>query len=120
MDLKALILIGGSSPNGGASEPGTMGGVPFAGLDVLGASVLERLAQRLRAAGISELSLIGTADQNARTHMERAIYKARADAVWATGDSFWQSAEDAFEQFRQNGADLVLILQRWTLCGVGL
>ena len=111
MDLKALILVGGPGADGSSAEPERMAGVPFACLDVLGATVLERIARRLRAAGISQLTLIGAAGADARTHMERAIYKARLDAISATGDNFWQSAEEAFEQFRQNGADLVLVLQ---------
>ncbi len=111
MDLKALVLVGGSSADGSSAEPERMAGVPLACLDALGATILERLARRLRAAGISELTLIGAAGADARTHMERAIYKARLDAIWATGDNFWRSAEEAFEQFRQNGADLVLVLQ---------
>ena len=95
MDLKALILVGGPVAEGSSGEAERLAGVPFACLDVLGATVLERLAQRLRAAGASELSLIGAADHNARTHMERAIEKARLDAIWATGDNFWQSTEEA-------------------------
>jgi len=108
MDLKALVLIGAPVANG--ASQGTIFEVPFACLDVLGATVLERIAQRLRAAGISQLSLISNVGPDARTPMEVAIRKARFDAISETGDSFWQSAEEAFDQFRQSGTDLVLIL----------
>ena len=108
MDLKALVLVGAPVANG--ATQGTIFGVPFACLDVLGATVLERIAQRLRAGGISQLSLISDVGPEARTSMQAAIHKGRFDAISEAGDSFWQSAEDTFEQFRQSGTDLVLIL----------
>jgi NDP-sugar pyrophosphorylase family protein len=110
MDLKALILVGAPVADGTAQESEMLAGVPFACLDVLGATILERIAQRLRAAGISQLSLISAAGAEARTHMEHSIRKARLGAISASDDNFWQAAEDAFEQFRQSGADLVLVL----------
>lgn len=108
MDLKALILVG--APVASDSPQEMTDGVPFACLDVLGATILERIAQRLRAVGVSQLSLIGNTGPEARPHMERVIEQAGLEALSTTGDGFWQSAEDAFEQFRQNGTDLVLIL----------
>jgi len=42
--------------------------------------------------------------------MDRVTQKAGLNTILEAGDTFWQSAEDAFEQFRQNGTDLVLIL----------
>lgn len=109
MDIKALVLLGVPVANGTPQEQ-VMAGVPFACLDVLGATVLERIAQRLRAAGISQGLVINSAGSEGRIEIERAIHKARLDALSVTEGSFWQSAEDAFEQFRQDGADLVLIL----------
>ena len=108
MELKALILVG--APVGSSTPQQTMAGVPLACLDVLGATALERIARRLKAAGISQLSLMSNVDTDARPHMEGAIHKAGFDAVAETGDNFWQSAVDAFEQFRQSGTDLVLII----------
>lgn len=108
MDLKALILVG--APVASDTPQQMMAGVPFACLDVLGATVLERIAQRLRSIGLSQLSLISNAGPEARPYIERATLKAGFDAVSAADDTFWQSAEDAFEQFRQSGTDLVLIL----------
>ncbi len=110
MELKALILVGAPLADRAAEDLGTMAGVPFACFDVLGASVLERIAQRLRAAGISQGLVISGAGADARPHMERAIRKAHVESISATDDNFWKSAEDAFEQFRQKGADLVLIV----------
>jgi NDP-sugar pyrophosphorylase family protein len=110
MELRALILVGAPVANGNPQPPETMAGVPFACLDVLGATVLERIAQRLRAAGISQLSVISGVGPEIRIHIDPSFHKAGVDVVSATSGSFWQSAEDAFEQFRQDGADLVLIV----------
>ena len=54
--------------------------------------------------------VISSAGPEARIDIERAVHKAGLDVVLATADSFWQSTEDAFDEFRQSGADLVLIL----------
>jgi len=111
MDLKALILVGSPAGDNNAPQTGSVAGVPFACLDVLGASVLERLTKRLKTAGISQLALISAAGADAHMHMERAIHKSRLEVVSAAKEDFWQSAEQTFEAFRQNGADLVLVLK---------
>jgi hypothetical protein len=111
MDLKALILLGDPGANDKTGEAEKIAGVPFACLEVLGATVLERVAQRLQAVGVSQISLINAACPDARLHLDRAVHRARVDSIATTAEDFWQSAEQAFEQFRQNGADLVLVLQ---------
>lgn len=108
MDLKALILAG--APVASGSSQGTFGEIPFACLDVLGATVLERIGQRLKAAGISQTLVISAAGPDSRTYMERAVDRAKFDFVSASEDNIWQAADDAFEQYRRNGADLVLVL----------
>jgi len=110
MELKALILVGAPVAHGSSAAPEMLSGVPFACLDVLGATVLERIAQRLRAAGISQLSLITNASTDARAYVEDVLHKTGFDVISETSDRFWQSAEDTFEQFRQHGTDMVLIL----------
>jgi hypothetical protein len=110
MDIKALILVGAPVADGNPQEQEMMAGVPFASLEVLGATVLERIAQRLRGVAISQGLVISSAGPDARIDIERAIHRARLNLVSTTSDNFWQSAEDAFEQFRQDGADLVLIV----------
>jgi NDP-sugar pyrophosphorylase family protein len=108
MDLKAIILVG--APLAPVSSPETMGGVPLACLDVLGATVLERITQRLHAAGISQALVISAAGPDARLHVERAADRARLDLISVAEDDFWASADENFEQFRSNGADLILVL----------
>jgi len=105
MDLKALILIG--PPASGEAPAGTIAGVPMAYLDVLGATVLERVVQRLKAAGISEVALISCVGRDA--HAERATFNARLNLVDVDGQEFWNKAEETFERFREEGADLVLV-----------
>lgn len=109
MDLKALILVG---PTTGESAPaGTIADVPFAYLDVLGATVLERVAQRLKTAGISEIALLSCAGPDGRVHAERAAFNARLDLVHLDEQELWDKAEETFEGFREDGAELVVVLR---------
>lgn len=110
MELKALILLDPTEEDN-PQPPETFAGIPFACLDVLGATVVERVTMRLRGAGISQISLISSVGPDAQTQVERSAHRARVAAVPATKDSFWQSAEGAFEQFRKSGADLILVLR---------
>ena len=109
MDIKALVLVGGPAASSDPASPEGFAGVPFAYLDVLGATVLERVVQQLRGAGISQISLISSSGTEARLYEERAAFASRVDLLRADGDGFWQQAEGVFEQFRRDGADLVLI-----------
>jgi NDP-sugar pyrophosphorylase family protein len=85
-----------------------MAGVPFAYLDVLGETVLKRLVQRLRAAGISQVSVL-SAVEDARAYEDRAVFAAGVEILRTKAENFWETAEALFEQFRHDGADLVFI-----------
>jgi NDP-sugar pyrophosphorylase family protein len=109
MDIKALVLVGCPAAEANAACTIGVAGVPFAYLDVLGATFLERVVQRLRAAGVSQVSLISSTGNEARVYEDQAAFAARLDVLRAAGDEFWQAAEEVFEQFRRDGADLVLV-----------
>lgn len=112
MDIRALLLVsGGTAGNGEAPQAGSIAGVPFAFLDVLGSTVLERVAQRLNAAGISQISVLTSAGQEAKTFVEQACFAARVNSVMVTGEEYWPAAEEVCEEFRQAGADMVLVLR---------
>jgi NDP-sugar pyrophosphorylase family protein len=111
MDLKALILVGSANAAGQVRPPEEFVGVPLAFLDVLGQSVLERVVQRLRRAGISDMSVLTSAGEIAEPYLERAELHAKISSARVLRDELWTAAEEKFEQFRQEGADLILVLR---------
>jgi len=111
MDLRALVLVEGVAPNGNAPERGSIAGVPFALLDVLGATVLERVTQRLRAAGVSQISVVSSVGPEAKTGLEQACFAARVESIETTEAELWSSADEAFDKCREAGAELVVVLR---------
>jgi hypothetical protein len=109
MDLKALLLVGNPQCSSDSASSDGVAGVPFAYLDVLGATVLERIVQRMRAAGISQISVLSCLGGEPRDWEDRAAFSARVDALRTECENFWNTAEEIFEQFRRDGADLVLV-----------
>lgn len=110
MDLKAIVLVSPAT----ACEParanrGSFGDVPMAYLDVLGAPVLHRVVERLERVGTSTITLVNGAGGEARPFAARAAQHSGLRMVEAETD-FWQAAEDAVEQARQDGAELVLLV----------
>jgi hypothetical protein len=101
--VRALVLVGGQT----ATE--RFGEIPLALLDVLGRSVLLRTLDRLRAAGIGEISVISDTDP-LPPHRNAAGCKFRV----ASPANFW---EEASQQFRRLGRNseciLVLRLGAW-------
>jgi hypothetical protein len=111
MDLKAIILVGGAGAAAQAQQAETIAEVPLAYLDVLGATVLERVVQRLRQLGLSTIALIGETGPNASSHAERAALRSGLTLTEAKRQELWSAAEDACERFRQDGADFVLVVR---------
>ncbi len=111
MDVRALILVGAPGPSGETPQSEKLAGVPIAFLEVLGATVLERVVDRLHDCGICSHTLVSATAHEARPYVERARSRAGLKAIEASSDNFWDSAEEAFEQFRRGGADLVLVMR---------
>jgi NDP-sugar pyrophosphorylase family protein len=111
MDLKAILLVGGIGSTGPDASTETLAAVPLAYLDVLGATVLERVVRRLRQLGVSSISLISGASDEVRPYAERAALCANVSVTETAIGEFWERAEESFEQFRQDGAELVLIVR---------
>jgi NDP-sugar pyrophosphorylase family protein len=103
-----VVVGGGDAPR--QDRPGQMGGVPFAYLDVLGATVLERVVQQLRRAGISDISLSSSAGHESQTYLERAASRAEVEASSVPWSGFAPAADAIFERFHAAGADLVLVV----------
>lgn len=111
MDLKAIILAGGTAAAGQVRPSEQLAGVPLAFLDVLGQSVFERVVHRLRRAGINTVSLIASAESAAQPYLDRAEFKAKVPVTRVAKEELWKAAEDRFDQYRREGADLVLVLR---------
>jgi len=112
MDIRAILLIGRIARDG-ARPAESVGGVPIAYLDVLGLPVVERVRQRLARFGIRRATLVSDVppgDAAAAFTQCSALHRdmRRIDAA---GEQFWQAADDTFQQYGQDGADLVLVLR---------
>jgi len=110
MDIRAVVLIGGAASND-APTTETINGVPIADLDVLGLPVVDRVLQRLEQFGISAISTVCDGRSDLPAFTPRSRFYASLAHVNATGDQFWQAAEDAFVKYAEQGADLVLALR---------
>jgi NDP-sugar pyrophosphorylase family protein len=111
MDLKALILVGGANGAGQVRPPEEFAGVPLSLLDVLGQTVLERVVQRLRRAGITDMCVLASVGEMATPYLERAEFRAKISSARVSRGELWTAAEEKCEQFRQEGADLILVLR---------
>ena len=109
MDIRAILLVGGLAAD--PSEPiESMGGVPIAYLDALGLPVVERVLRRLHHYGICKTTLISDAPADAAA-WTRTPTLDRLEKIDASGDEFWNAAEETFERYATEGADLVVALR---------
>src|SRR5436305_3643226 len=75
-------------------------------LDVLGAPVLDRVMVRLRAEGISAATVVGDLNQH-----RSGTRRSGVTYMHAVDGSLWRSAEAAFNDQAQAGAELVLVIR---------
>ena len=75
-------------------------------LDLLGASLLNRVTHRMHQQGISSIAVISEYDQFPDRHLSH-------DLRWfkAANGQFWRFAEAVFNDFAQNGAELIVVLR---------
>jgi NDP-sugar pyrophosphorylase family protein len=111
MDVRALLLIGGSSANSDNDTKAAIAGIPLPHMDVLGLPVEERILRRLRHFGISRATLItdpATADE---PYIRRAaLDRPDVHRMHVPAADVWRTAEDVFNEYSQDGADLVIAL----------
>ena len=110
MDLRAILLVGGVG-NDDPSATERVGGVPIAYLDVLGLPVVERVLRRLRYYGICTSTLISDVPSTITPFTERAGIDYCVRQIEAEADQFWDAAEETFQQYAEQGADLILALR---------
>ncbi len=110
MDIRAIVLIGGAAADGSASA-GSVSGVPAAFLDVLGVPVVERVVQRLRRFGITNITMIDDTASAAVPLVPPVVSCLDVPHIRAASGKLWQAAQDAFLAYAEDGADLVVALR---------
>jgi NDP-sugar pyrophosphorylase family protein len=107
MDVRAILLLG---PGADAAAPPTPEGVPLPLLDVLGRPLLARVADQLKAFGVTHRAAVADVGPSAARFVTPAL---RQNLTWlpAPGAALWRTAQDVFSKFAHNGADLVLVLR---------
>ncbi len=105
MDVKAILLVGGR-PHDNQSEK--IGNVPIALLDVLGEPVIQRVIERITHLGVTAITVVSETDDSVAPGLRNRL---RPDIRWVNvkPGEVWRSAEQQFNDFAQNGAELVLI-----------
>jgi hypothetical protein len=109
MDVRAIVLIGGASGDAGARE--SIGGVPFAYLDVLGLPVSERVGRQLQNFGVSHITFISDPPCDSGQFAHTINFAHSMPHIHAEGEQLWQAAEDTFVKYAEDGADLVFALR---------
>jgi NDP-sugar pyrophosphorylase family protein len=115
MDIRALVLVGG------AIEAENIAGMPFGLLDVLGRPVLDRMVERLRSAGISDVRVIACNPPQPLPATPRSVGYA-IEWIEQPGlerpldglddhSNFWRAAERSFSQLAYAGAELIVIMR---------
>src|SRR5689334_24657206 len=101
MDIRGLLL---ANPE----HVGAAATAPLATLDVAGKSTLQRMAERLQQYGISQLSAVVEAVPS--VGVRNFGLPSDVPCIYATTDRFWRTAENAFNEMAQNGAELVVLV----------
>jgi len=108
MDIRAILLIGGIASTDAAER---IAGVPIAYLDALGVPVVQRLMRRLRHFGVSKTTLISDARPEIAAFKRCAAADHHVRCLEAAGEEFWDSAEETFQYYAAEGADMVVALR---------
>lgn len=110
MDIRAIVLIGGVGTDGG-NRVESIGRIPIAYLDVLGAPVVDRVVNRLQHYGITIASLISDAPEEAEPFTRCTALDSRVPQLQVSAEQFWQAAEEDFQSCVEDGAELVVVLR---------
>jgi hypothetical protein len=102
MDIRGLLLV----DSGERREDGSsFASGPLGALEVVGKTPLERVAERLQQFGISSVTAVVECSQ------EGTRRYAGVNSFLSPADRFWRTAESAFNEMAQNGAELVVLVR---------
>ncbi|MDT8066744.1 MAG: hypothetical protein ROO76_01125 [Terriglobia bacterium] len=106
MDVRAVILVGGAR----SENAEQLAGIPVGLVDILGAPVIQRIIDRLDRFGVSGAAVVSRVPASAASLARGSI---RPGIHWteAVNGNFWRSAETAFNEMAQAGAELVLVVR---------
>ena len=102
MDIRGLLLA--NSEHSGAAAT-----APLSTLDVAGKSTLQRMAERLQQYGISQVTAV--VESAPSVGVRNFGLPSDVTFISATADRFWRTAESAFNEMAQNGAELVVLVR---------
>lgn len=104
MDIRGLVLVNTARATGDARA--AFAPESLALLEVAGMSALERVVERLRLHGITQITVVGSKPS------PRA-FRAPSGIEWrnALPGYLWRVSENAFNDLAQSGSDLVLLIR---------
>lgn len=106
MDIRGLVLINSESDSG--TETNGFGGIPLALLDVAGKSTLMRTAERLRKFGVGPVTAVL---EEALPLKSSISGEPGLACVSSPRERFWRTAENAFNELVQSGAEIVILIK---------
>jgi len=106
MDIRGLLLVNSANIKEDETEFLTAG--PLGAIEVAGKSPLERMADRLRQFGISSITAVV---ESASITLSREAASAAITYLSSPRERFWRTAENAFNDMAQNGAELVVLVR---------
>jgi hypothetical protein len=109
MDVKAILLIG-TRPDDLDGSCALFGRVPLPAIDFLGRPVVQRIADRLFACGVSSVDLVGSAGRLPLDSLKPGM-TGDVHTLEASDANLWRACESAFGDAAQSGAELVLVLR---------
>jgi hypothetical protein len=107
MDVRAILMVGGTQP----SQEENIAGIPIGYLDVLGLPLVERVWQRLQHFGVCGATLISEPAGQAESFARRARLGADLPWIQTPQGEFWQTAENTFSKHAEEGAELVIAIR---------
>jgi hypothetical protein len=106
MDIRGLLLVNSESTGEVDQAPASaLLGV----MDVVGKTPLQRMAERLQQYGISQISAV--VETAPSPGVRNYGLPADVACVSASPDRFWRTAESAFNDMAQSGAELVVLIR---------
>lgn len=102
MDIRGLILV--SKGMESAEEQLTLPAFPLALLETVGKTPLQRMADRLHQFGIDSVTVVVESEAPGQ------LGPINASVVESAREAFWRSAENAFNEMVQDGAEVVVLL----------
>jgi len=106
MDIRGLLLV--NSGNMKEDEAAFLTAGPLGAIEVAGKSPLERMAERLLQFGISPITAVV---ESAANTLSPDAASSGLTCLTSSRDRFWRTAENAFNDMAQNGAELVVLVR---------